>query len=107
MAPAKKAKKSARPKKSRPDIFQRAYDTATGVVQKSVDIAEKKFEEVLKNVQKRAFYALVLLLAVVFLLIALGEFLSEIFPWYRRTGGYLIFAVRLFIIGQFYRKGME
>jgi len=89
------------------DIFKRVYDTATGIVEKAMDIIQGKIDEIIHNAEKKVFYITILTFGVLFLLFAVSEFMSVLFPWYGRTGGYLIIAAILFIIALFYKKGMD
>ena len=107
---AKKPKKEEKHKPSilaEIDIFKKAYSTATDIVEKGLDIIQKRIEEILHDIQKRAFFFIIMSLAGLFLLFALSEFFSALLPWLGKTSGYLIVAVILAVIGFIFKKGMD
>lgn len=107
------AKKTKKETKNKPgllknlDIFKKAYNTATDIVEKSLDKIQNRIEEVLHDIQKRALFFTIMSLAGLFLLFAISEFFSAIWPWFGKTSGYLIVAVILAVIGFIFKKGMD
>lgn len=94
-------------KKGRDDIFQKAYDTVTDIVQKSVNIIQTKFDEMMHELQKRAFFYLMTGIAGFFFLFAIAEFIGNAYPWYGRTIGYLAVTIIIGILALFFKKGMD
>ena len=110
MAAKKKTKKEAKDKPCMLkdlDIFKKAYNTATDIVEKGLDIIQKRIEDILHDIQKKAFFFTIMSLAGLFLLFAASEFFSAIWPWFGKTSGYLIVAVILAVIGFIFKKGMD
>ncbi|MCK5025397.1 MAG: hypothetical protein KAS15_02315 [Nanoarchaeota archaeon] len=89
------------------DIFKKAYDTATGIVEKTVDIIQKRINEIIYETEKKVFFFAVMALAGLFLLFAISEFISSILPWFGKTSGYLIVAIVLAGVGFIFKKGMD
>ena len=110
---AKKSQKETKEEKHKPcilteiDIFKKAYNTATDIMEKGLDIVQKRIEKIVHEIGKKAFYFVIMSLAGLFLLFALSEFLSSLFPWLGKTSGYLIVAIILAVIGLIYKKGMD
>ncbi|MEA3515293.1 MAG: hypothetical protein U9R34_07470 [Nanoarchaeota archaeon] len=108
--PQKKAKNGTKGKPSilkELDIFKKAYDTATGVVEKTVEIVQKRINEIIYETEKKVFFFAVMTLAGLFLLFGISEFISSILPWFGKTSGYLIVAVVLAGVGFIFKKGMD
>ena len=101
----KESKEKSKEKKM--DIFKKAYDTVTGVVQKSADILQEKFDSIIHSFKKKAFYFVIMTFAMIFLLFALAEFISYLYPIAGKTIGYLAVGAVLLVIAVFYKMGME
>ena len=89
------------------DIFKKAHNTATDILEKGLDIIQKRIEKIIHDIGKKVFYFAIMSLAGLFLLFGLSEFLSNLFPWFGKTSGYLIVAIILAVIGLIYKKGMD
>ena len=113
MAAKKPQEKKKKGTKNKPsilkelDVFKKAYDTATGIVEKSVDIIQTKINEIIHETEKKVFFFAVMALAGLFLLFGISEFISSILPWFGKTSGYLIVAVVLAGVGFIFKKGMD
>lgn len=89
------------------DIFQKVIDTVSNITHNVSDIVQQQFDKIMHQIEKKAFYFGIMTLAVVFIMFALAEFITYLYPWAGKTSGYLAVGVILLIIAMFYKKGMD